>query len=134
MSKLSIYETKWTDLVFENRNKEYGAYQLRQESSKNSITALFTSLLIIAALGSGSMLISKFRTPIIVEPTIISCPITPIKLHPKFSKTRRAKSNSSSTTKCSTCNSGNAISKSCCCYIRNKQQRKLHLILLIHLL
>jgi len=62
MSKLSIYETKWTDLVFENRNKEYGAYQLRQESSKNSITALFTSLLIIAALGSGSMLISKFTT------------------------------------------------------------------------
>ncbi|MEP7093457.1 MAG: energy transducer TonB [Flavobacterium sp.] len=62
MSKLSIYETKWTDLVFENKNKEYGAYQLRQESSKNSITALFTSLLIIAALGSGSMLISKFTT------------------------------------------------------------------------
>jgi periplasmic protein TonB len=62
MSKLSIYETKWTDLVFENRNKEYGAYQLRQESSKNSITALFTSLLIIAALGSGSMLISKFTS------------------------------------------------------------------------
>lgn len=62
MSKLSIYETKWTDLVFENKNKEYGAYQLRQESSKNSITALFTSLLIIAALGSVSMLISKFTT------------------------------------------------------------------------
>lgn len=62
MSKLSIYETKWTDLVFENKNKEYGAYQLRQESSKNSITALFTSLMIIAALGSVSMLISKFTT------------------------------------------------------------------------
>lgn len=62
MSKLSIYETKWTDLVFENKNKEYGAYQLRQESSKNSITALFMSLLIIAALGSVSMLISKFTT------------------------------------------------------------------------
>jgi protein TonB len=68
MSKLSIYETKWTDLVFENKNKEYGAYQLRQESSKNSITALFTSLLIIAALGSASMLISKFTaSPSITE-------------------------------------------------------------------
>jgi len=68
MSKLSLYETKWTDLVFENKNKEYGAYQLRQESSKNSITALFMSLLIIASLGSISMLIGKFTTiPSITE-------------------------------------------------------------------
>ncbi|MDG1871414.1 MAG: ferric siderophore ABC transporter substrate-binding protein, partial [Flavobacterium sp.] len=34
MSKPSIYETSWIDLVFENRNKEYGAYRLRQESTK----------------------------------------------------------------------------------------------------
>jgi protein TonB len=86
MSKLSIYETKWTDLVFENKNKEYGAYQLRQERSKNSITALFTSLLIIAALGSASMLISKLIPHEIIEPTIVSCPITPINLTPDLVK------------------------------------------------
>jgi protein TonB len=34
MSRLSIYETGWIDLVFEDRNKEYGAYQLRRDSSK----------------------------------------------------------------------------------------------------
>ena len=69
MSKLSIYENKWTDLVFENKNKEYGAYQLRQENSKNSVTALFMGLLLITALGSASVLISKFRTsPVEVEP------------------------------------------------------------------
>ncbi|WP_427875141.1 energy transducer TonB [Flavobacterium sp. MMS24-S5] len=79
MSKLSIYENKWTDLVFENKNKEYGAYQLRQENSKNSVTALFMGLLLITALGSAPVLISKITTstvevepePKIYEPTIV---------------------------------------------------------------
>lgn len=62
MSKLSIYETKWTDLVFENRNKEYGAYQLRQENAKTTVTALFMALLLLATIGSLSMLIGKFTT------------------------------------------------------------------------
>ena len=68
MSKLSLYETKWTDLVFENRNKEYGAYQLRQENTKTTITALFMALLLIAALGSLSMLVGKFtKSSAIIE-------------------------------------------------------------------
>ncbi|WP_163399044.1 energy transducer TonB [Flavobacterium fluviatile] len=70
MSKLSLYETKWTDLVFENKNKEYGAYQLRQENTKTTITALFTALLIIASLGSISMLIGKFTTTSSITETI----------------------------------------------------------------
>lgn len=83
MSKSSIYENKWTNLVFENKNKEYGAYQLRQENSKTSITALFMGLLLIAALGSASMLINKFRThDPVIEPTVITDPITPINLDP----------------------------------------------------
>jgi len=83
MSKSSIYETNWTDLVFENKNKEYGAYQLRQENSKTTITALFMGLLLLAGLGTASMLINKFRGQTIVEPTIINeTPITPVDLSP----------------------------------------------------
>ncbi|KUJ63830.1 energy transducer TonB [Flavobacteriaceae bacterium CRH] len=83
MSNSSIYETKWTNLVFENKNKEYGAYQLRQESSKTTITALFMALLIIATIGSLSMLISKFRTPPVIEtPPIIDEVIRPITIDP----------------------------------------------------
>jgi len=69
MSKSSIYESKWTDLVFENKNKEYGAYQLRQENSKTTITALFIGLLLLASIGSVSMLITKFTTHDPVEST-----------------------------------------------------------------
>lgn len=47
MSKLSIYETGWIDLVFQDRNKKYGAYQLRQDSAKTSFVALCTGVLIL---------------------------------------------------------------------------------------
>ena len=40
MSNVSIYEKNWIDLVFEGKNKAYGAYQLRQENSKTSLFAL----------------------------------------------------------------------------------------------
>ncbi|MBS7255563.1 energy transducer TonB [Flavobacterium branchiicola] len=84
MSKSSIYESKWTDLVFENKNKEYGAYQLRQENSKTTITALFMGLLLLAALGSVSMLINKLRTvdPVENVPDVIPEVITPVDLTP----------------------------------------------------
>lgn len=82
MSKSSIYESKWTDLVFENKNKEYGAYQLRQENSKTTITALFSALLLIAAVGSASMLINKFRGHETVEPAPFDEPLTPVNITP----------------------------------------------------
>lgn len=84
MSKLSIYENKWTDLVFENKNKEYGAYQLRHENSKNSVTALFMGLLLLTAIGSASAVISKFTTtPVETAPEPIPYdPITPVNMDP----------------------------------------------------
>lgn len=48
MSKLNIFSTAWTDLVFEGRNKQYGAYQLRSENPKTTVK----SFLIGAALFS----------------------------------------------------------------------------------
>jgi protein TonB len=49
MSKLNIYETSWIDVVFENRNKEYGAYHLRQESTKTSFMAFIMGVLLLTA-------------------------------------------------------------------------------------
>lgn len=50
MSKLSIYENSWLNLVFEGRNKEYGAYQLRQQSPRTTLKALFFGTVICASL------------------------------------------------------------------------------------
>tara|TARA_R110000868_G_scaffold47390_3_gene155522 strand:- start:5175 stop:5999 length:825 start_codon:yes stop_codon:yes gene_type:complete len=52
MPKQSLYEANWINLVFENRNKEYGAYQLRKENAKTSILALFMGVLLCASLFS----------------------------------------------------------------------------------
>ena len=61
MSKLSIYETSWIDLVFENRNKEYGAYQLRRESAKTSIMALFMGILLLTSALSIPIILNYFN-------------------------------------------------------------------------
>ncbi|HEX8576163.1 MAG TPA: energy transducer TonB [Flavobacterium sp.] len=50
MSKLSIFETRWIDLIFENRNKEYGAYQLRQENPKTTMKALLITTVFLAVV------------------------------------------------------------------------------------
>lgn len=52
MSKPNLYETNWINLVFENKNKEYGAYQLRKESARTSVFALFIGILLCASLMS----------------------------------------------------------------------------------
>ncbi|MFV7236889.1 energy transducer TonB [Flavobacterium sp. ZB4R12] len=61
MSKLSIYETRWIDLVFQYRNKEYGAYQLRQKSTKTSIMALFMGTLLLTSALSIPVILNYFN-------------------------------------------------------------------------
>ena len=38
--KLDIFKKSWLDLVFEGRNKSYGAYELRKENPKTSVRAM----------------------------------------------------------------------------------------------
>lgn len=52
MSNLSIYQTSWINLVFEDRNKEYGAYQLRKDSVKTTISALFYAFILVILMVS----------------------------------------------------------------------------------
>ena len=72
MSRLSICETRWINLVFENRNKEYGAYQLRRDSSRTTVMAFFSGILLVAAFGAIFTLSNLFGKPIVIEvaPTI----------------------------------------------------------------
>jgi periplasmic protein TonB len=90
MSRVSIYETSWIDLVFENKNKEYGAYQLRRDSSKTTVMAFLSGILLITAFGVVFTLSHLFGKPIVLEtPTIIDEPIivTPYLVQPIKPKT-----------------------------------------------
>ncbi|MGX7668183.1 energy transducer TonB [Flavobacterium pedocola] len=60
MSKINIYETGWLNMVFEGRNKAYGAYQLRTENPKTTLRALFTALGLFASAAAIPLAISYF--------------------------------------------------------------------------
>ena len=68
MSNVSIFEKKWIDLVFEDRNQEYGAYKLRQENPKTAFLALFSALFFIAAVSGIFILLSSFTSKPVVKP------------------------------------------------------------------
>ena len=60
MSNVSIFEKKWIDLVFEGKNQEYGAYQLRRESPRTTMRAFFFTLFSIGFVSGMFMLLSSF--------------------------------------------------------------------------
>jgi protein TonB len=79
MANQSIYSNKWIDLVFEDRNKEYGAYQLRQENPKTTLKALAIGCLLLTSIVSVPMLVNQFGTqPLEMGSTIPS--ITPYEM------------------------------------------------------
>lgn len=55
-SKFDIYSSEWIDRVFENRNKNYGAYDIRKHYASNVLRALGITLLVLAAVFTGSLL------------------------------------------------------------------------------
>lgn len=53
MAKLDLISLEWTDLVFEGRNQDYGAYQLRKGTSKRNIWSIIIVALAAALLFLG---------------------------------------------------------------------------------
>ena len=68
MSKLNINKNEWLELVFEGKNKEYGAYQLRQEDGRTTMKAFFSALALIAAIALLPVLLSSFADKPVVDP------------------------------------------------------------------
>lgn len=49
-SKIDLFQDSWLNTVFADRNKSYGAYELRQTNPKTTIKSLFFVFLFIAVL------------------------------------------------------------------------------------
>ena len=56
--KLDLFNKQWIDIVFEGRNKAYGAYQLRQENSKTTVRALIIGAVVFGLAVSAPLIIS----------------------------------------------------------------------------
>lgn len=63
ISKFDLYKSEWLDLVFDNRNKSYGAYELRQHNSRTMLTAMGIA---IAIVGIPVILIGALMKPVIL--------------------------------------------------------------------
>ena len=50
MSKVDLVSREWCDLVFEGRNKDYGAYRMRAHTGSRNFRALIALLLLIAVI------------------------------------------------------------------------------------
>lgn len=50
MSKIGIFKQEWIDMVFEGRNKKYGAYKLRSESPVTTSIALGIGVVLFVGL------------------------------------------------------------------------------------
>jgi protein TonB len=50
MGKIDLIDNNWTDLVFEGKNKEYGAYVLRRDTGKRNVKALIWVMIGIALI------------------------------------------------------------------------------------
>lgn len=55
MANINLFGKDWTNIVFEGRNKAYGAYKLRQENPKTTMLALLLGIVCIGLAFGGSV-------------------------------------------------------------------------------
>ncbi|MCX2575120.1 energy transducer TonB [Pedobacter sandarakinus] len=73
-SSFNVYKTEWLDLVFANRNKTYGAYQLRSKSSSIMTRALFITSGFFLLVAFAPLVYSKIYPTVVEEvapPTVV---------------------------------------------------------------
>lgn len=49
---INLNSSEWRDIIFENKNKSYGAYELRKSSSKRHIVAFCVMVVVVALLAA----------------------------------------------------------------------------------
>ena len=79
--KLDILKDQWLEIVFEGRNKVYGAYELRKTNPKTTIKALIIGSLVFGFLVSFPLLISLL--PDATNNDSLDQKIVTVKLPPK---------------------------------------------------
>jgi protein TonB len=79
--KLDLLKNQWLEIVFEGRNKSYGAYDLRKSITKNTVRAFVIGTILFGFLVSIPTIMRMI--PDASEDTTIDTKITTVKLPPK---------------------------------------------------
>jgi periplasmic protein TonB len=89
MSKVNINGNEWLELVFEGKNKAYGAYQMRQEEGRTTMKAFIIMLLLFGSLIGLGISLSSFKdAPEPKEPKEFG-PVTPVNLYPRHEEPKK---------------------------------------------
>lgn len=83
--KIDLFENKWLDIVFEGRNKSYGAYDLRKKNTSTNIRAFIIGAVIFAFAVATPMLMELIPDSS-EEDTTLNDKIVTVKLPPKEEK------------------------------------------------
>ncbi|MGZ3872415.1 MAG: energy transducer TonB [Mucilaginibacter sp.] len=83
ISKFDLYKTEWLDLVFDDRNKAYGAYSLRRNYAGTMVKAMGITFFGVAVL-CGASIILKTEKPLIhvthvTQDLILPAVVPPVK-------------------------------------------------------
>lgn len=76
MSKASVLDQGWIDLVFEGRNQSYGAYQLRRQDGRTTMLALFAGIAAMGLFVSVPLAINYFSDEVIIPTEAPTLPET----------------------------------------------------------
>jgi protein TonB len=68
ISKFDLYKPEWLELVFDNRNKAYGAYELRQHHARRMVMAMTFTFLAVGIIFGATVL---FRSHHSAAPGVI---------------------------------------------------------------
>ena len=89
--KLDLLNNKWIDIVFEGRNKSYGAYDLRKKNTSTNIRAFIIGAFIFS-LGIAAPVIINMLPDSSSEDDEIVTKVTSVKLPPKEEKPKESTS------------------------------------------
>lgn len=76
-------ELRFNEILFENRNKNYGAYVLRNEESKMLTKSLFIGIAIFGAFSITPLLINSFKTPTVIKDDFAGHDFIPLDVIPE---------------------------------------------------
>ena len=83
--KLDLLKRQWLDIVFEGRNKSYGAYELRKDNSKTNVRALVIGAFVFAFAVATPILVDMIPSSSDSDASLNE-KITTVKLPPKEEK------------------------------------------------
>jgi len=77
----NLYKTEWLELVFQNRNKTYGAYELRLHNNQTTVKSLIIASILFTSLIISPMVYDQlFHVDVIADNPIVEDPITVVNL------------------------------------------------------